>query len=150
MKIDYAFVSENADSHDGLFYVHRGGADVHYFPPDLPRPIHLGSISFIVRVVGEPHEVGQTQSLTCAIVDADGQVVNFEQRVEVGFRPHPIDPTRASGNVLAFKFFGFPVPEFGTYVFEVRQGDERLATVPFWVTPMELPEPESEQGPETP
>ncbi len=140
MQVDYAFVAESADTHGGLFYVSRGGADVHYFPPDLPRPLHIGALSFVVRLYGEPHEVGQPQALTFAIVDADGHVVNFQQQAEVSFAQHPIDPTRASGSVLAFKFFGFPVPDFGVYLFEIRGPEgSPMAQVPFWVVPMEPP-----------
>lgn len=141
MRVDYAFVAEAADSQAGLFYVTRGGADIHFFPPDFPRPLRLGAISFVVRVVGEPDEVGPAFPLLYTIVDADGQMVNFEQEVEARFEPHPIDPTRATANVMTFRFYGFPVPDFGTYLFEVRQGDERLAQVPFWVVPVEDAEP---------
>ena len=49
--------------------------------------------------------------------------------------------------MVAFRFYGFPVPEFGTYLFEVYQGEERLAQVPFWVMPVDapgtLPEPQA-------
>ena len=133
MLVDYAFVAEAADSQGGLFYVTRGGADIHFLPQEFPRPLRLGAISFVVRVVGEPHEIGETFTLVYSIVDADGQVVGFRQEVEASFEPHPIDQTRATANVVAFRFYGFPVPDFGTYLFEVHHGGERLAQVPFWV-----------------
>lgn len=142
MKVDYAFVAEAADSQGGLFYVTRGGADIHFFPPDFPKPLRLGAIAFVVRVVGEAGEIGGTFPLTYTIVDADGRTVNFQQDVEASFEPHPIDPTRATANVVAFRFFGFPVPDFGTYLFEVRRGSERLAQVPFWVVPVEGQSPD--------
>ena len=126
-------MAEAADSQAGLFYVTRGGADIHFLPQEFPRPLRLGAISFVVRVVGEPHEIGETFTLIYSIVDADGQVVGFRQEVEASFEPHPIDLTRATANVVAFRFYGFPVPDFGTYLFEVHHGDERLAQVTFWV-----------------
>ena len=46
--------------------------------------------------------------------------------------------------MLTFRFYGFPVPEFGTYLFEVHHGDERLAQVPFWVVPVDV---ETTEGP---
>lgn len=141
MRVDYAFVAEAADSQGGLFYVTRGGADIHFFPSQMPRPLRLGAISFVVRIMGEPHEVGQPFPLTYTIVDADGRTVNFRQDLEARFEPHPIDRTRATATVATFRFYGFPVPDFGTYVFEVRHGDERLAEVPFWVVPVDQGQP---------
>src|SRR5919198_4761796 len=148
MKVDYAFVAEAADSQAGLFYVVRGGADIHFLPREFARPLRLGGISFVVRVLGEPHEVGQSFPLVCQIVDADGRTVNFRQELEARFEPHPIDPTRTTASVVAFRFYGFPVPDFGTYVFEVHHGDERLAEVPFWVVPVDVPAPPEPGQPE--
>jgi len=137
MRVDYAFVAEAADSQAGLFYVTRGGADLHFLPRDFPRPLRLGAISFVVRLVGEPHEVGETFAVHYGVFDADGRPVNFDQEVQTRFEAHPIDDTRASSAVVTFRFYGFPVPDFGTYLFEVRLGEERLAQVPFWVVPVE-------------
>jgi hypothetical protein len=139
MRVDYAFVSEAADSQGGLFYVTRGGADLHFLPRDFPRPLRLGGLSFVVRLLGDPEEVGEEFIVVYSIVDADGQPVNFRQELMAKFEPHPIDPTRATANVVTFRFYGFPVPEFGTYLFEVHHGDERLAQVPFWVVPVDPP-----------
>jgi hypothetical protein len=137
MKVDYAFVAEAADSQAGLFYVTRGGADLHFLPREFPKPLRLGAISFVVRVLGEAHDIGQSYPITYGIVDADGHNVGFRQRVEARFESHPIDNTRATASVVAFRFYGFPVPDFGTYVFEVHHGEERLAQVPFWVVPVD-------------
>jgi hypothetical protein len=138
VRVDYAFVAEAADSQAGLFYVTRGGADIHFLPRDFPKPLRLGAVSFVVRIIGEPHDIGKDFAVEYAIVDADGHTVNFQQEVNTRFEHHPIDSTRATAAVVTFRFYGFPVPDFGTYVFEVRQGGERLAEVPFWVVPMEV------------
>lgn len=143
MRVDYAFVAEAADSQGGLFYVTRGGADLHFLPREFPKPLRLGAISFVVRVLGEAHEIGHSFPITYAIVDADGHNMGFRQQVEARFEPHPIDETRATASVVAFRFYGFPVPDFGTYLFEVHHGEERLAQVPFWVVPVDA----AQQGP---
>ena len=148
MRVDYAFVAEAADSQAGLFYVTRGGADIHFLPRDFPKPLRLGAISFVVRIVGESHEIGEPFPIVYSIVDADGQSIGFEQEMEARFEPHPIDETRATANVVAFRFYGFPVPDFGTYLFEVHLGEERLAQVPFWVVPIESPTEGEETPPE--
>jgi hypothetical protein len=137
MKVDYAFVAEAADSQAGLFYVTRGGADVFFLPREFPRPLRLGAVSFVVRLMGDAEDIGRTRSVVCTVVDADGRTVGFRQEIEAEFDRHPIDPTRANARVLTFRFYGFPVPEFGTYVFEVWDGEERLAEVPIWVVPVE-------------
>ena len=144
MRVDYAFVAESADSQAGLFYVNRGGTDLFFIPSHFPKPIHLPAVSFVVRVVGEPHETGQPFTLTYTVVDQDGRSTGFRQNVDVSFEPHPIDPTLTTASIATFRFYGFPVPDFGTYLFEVRLGEERLAQVPFWVVPMATPgEPEA-------
>jgi hypothetical protein len=144
MRVDYAFIAEAADSQGGLFYVTRGGADIHLLPREVPRPIRLGAISFVVRILGEPDEVGRSFPVVYSIVDADGHVVNFSQELEARFEPHPMDPTRAAATVVTFRFYGFPVPDFGTYLFEVRHGEKRMAQVPFWVVPAEQASPSTE------
>lgn len=145
MKVDYAFVAEAADSQAGLFSVVRGGADLYFFPRTVPKPIRIGAISFVVRVVGDPDDVGQAFPIAYTVVDADGRSLNFRQQVEARFQAHPIDATRATANVVAFRFYGFPVPEFGTYLFEVHHEDRRLAQVPFWVVPVD-PQPVPPEG----
>jgi hypothetical protein len=138
VRVDYAFIAEAADSQGGLFYVTRGGADIYFLPREFPKPLHLGAISFVVRVVGEAHEIGESFPLVYKIVDADGRPVGLTQEIPARFEPHPVDSTRASANVVAFRLYGFPVPDFGTYLFEVHHGDERLAQVPFWVMPADV------------
>jgi hypothetical protein len=101
----------------------------------------LGAISFVVRVVGEPEDVGRAFPLMYSVVDADARPVGFRQELETRFEPHPIDPTRTTANVVTFRFYGFPVPDFGTYLFEVHSRDERLAQVPFWVVPVDAAAP---------
>jgi hypothetical protein len=141
VRVDYAFIAEAADSQAGLFYVTRGGADLHFLPREFPRPLRLGAISFVIRIVGEPEDVGREFPILYTIVDADGRTVNFRQETMARFEAHPIDATRATANVVAFRFYGFPVPDFGTYVFEVHSGEERMAQVPFWVVPVDTPVP---------
>jgi hypothetical protein len=135
VRVDYAFVAEAADAQGGLFYVTRGGADIYVLPKDFPRPLRLGAISFVVRVVGEPHDVGRSRPIAVTVVDGQRQPIGFRQEGEVRFDRHPLEPDRATASVMAFRLFGFPIPEFGPYVFEVMAGDERLAQVPFWVVP---------------
>jgi len=137
VKVDYAFVAEAADSQGGLFYVTRGGADIYLLPKEFPKPLRLGAISFVLRVVGDPEDIGKSLTFVCSIVDANDQAVNFHQEVNATFEPHPIDPGRANGSVLAFRFYGFPVPDFGPYRLEVAHGEQLLASVPFWVVPSE-------------
>jgi hypothetical protein len=137
MRVDYAFVAEAADSQAGMFYVTRGGTDLFFLPRDFPRPLRIGAVSFVVRLLGDPRDVGQEFTVVYSIVDADGHSMGFRQEAKARFERHPVDVTRATGNVVAFRFYGFPVPEFGTYLFEVHHGDERLAQIPFWVVPVD-------------
>jgi hypothetical protein len=140
VRVDYAFVAEAADSQGGLFYVTRGGTDLFFMPRDFGRPLRLPALSFVIRLVGEPHEIGRSFPVTYSVIDQDGRSAGFSQEAEVQFNEHPIDATLTTAVIATFRFYGFPVPDFGTYLFEVRAGEERLAQVPFWVVPME-PQP---------
>ena len=146
MRVDYAFVAEAADSQGGLFSLVRGGADIYFLPRGFPKPLHIPAISFVVRMTGEQEEIGQQLKATCRIVDTQGQPGGFNQEVEMRFDQHPIDPGRTTGNVIAFRFYGMQVPDFGTYFFEVQANDLRLAQVPFWVVPVDVPEPDGGWG----
>ena len=140
MRVDYAFIAEVADAQNHFFYVTRGGADIHMAPRTAPKPFRIDALSFVVGIVGEPHEVGRDLPLAWTIVDADGHP-SVRQDGLVRFEQHPIDPTRTKTNVMALRFFGFLVPDFGTYLFEVHHGDERLTQVPFWVVPLDQAPP---------
>jgi hypothetical protein len=135
VRVDYAFVAEAADSQAGLFYVTRGGADIYVLPRDFPPPLRLGAISFVVRLMGDPEDVGQSRAIAVHVVDERGQQVGFRQEGEVRFERHPIEPGRATASVMTFRLYGFPVPDFGAYRFEVLTADQTLAQVPFWVVP---------------
>ncbi len=155
VRVEYAFVAEAADAQGGLFYVTRGGAEIYGIPSTFPKPLNVGALSFVVRLAGEAEELDRPLPVQFRIVDADGHPLAFAQQAEVRFERHPIDPTRTTGTVMAFRFYGFPVPDFGTYVFEVHANDERLAQVPFWVVPVEGPDVDGEaavevDGPEEP
>jgi hypothetical protein len=135
VRVDYAFVAESADSQNGLFYVTRGGADIYLLPRDFPRPLRLGAISFVVRVIGDDDDIGRARPIACTVVDHEGRALEFRQQAEVRFEAHPVEPGRSSAGVMTFRLFGLPVPEFGGYRFRVASGEQELASVPFWVVP---------------
>src|ERR1700726_3104231 len=73
MRVEYAFISESADVQSGLFYVVRGGTDIWYAPAGADFPVPIGPMSFVVRLVGEPQEVGTDQPVEFTVVDAAGR-----------------------------------------------------------------------------
>ena len=137
VRVEYAFVAEAADAQGGLFYVTRGGAEIYGIPREFPKPLNLGALSFVVHLSGDVEDLDTAIPVQFRIVDADGHPLAFQQETDARFERHPIDRTRTTGTVMAFRFYGFPVPDFGTYVFEVHSGGERLAQVPFWVVPLD-------------
>lgn len=132
MEVDYAFIAEAADAQNGLFYVIRGGTDIYRTPPDVPYPIGIGPMSFVVRLIGDLSEVGQSRPLAFTIVDADGRSIGIEGSGEIGFAAHPIDRTRSGAALIHFRL-AFPVPEPGAYFFQLISDDERIGQIPFWV-----------------
>lgn len=132
MLVEYGFVAEAADAQVGLFYVVRGGSDIWSVAPDVTFPLQLGPVSFLLRLVGEPQEVGKDLTLDFAIVDADGRPLGVHGSAGISFSPHPVDRTRTSGALLHFRL-GFEVPEVGAYLFELHHEGERLWQIPFWI-----------------
>lgn len=132
MRVEYGFIAEAADAVEGLFYVVRGGTDIWHTPAGAPFPMVVGPMSFVIRLSGEPHEVGAPLPLSFKIVDADGRSIGAEGQGEVGFGPHPVDRTRTTGALIHFKL-GVPVPGPGAYFFELYSADQRLAQIPFWI-----------------
>jgi hypothetical protein len=132
MQVEYGFVAEAADAQAGLFYVVRGGSDIWSVAHEVTFPLAIGPVSFLLRLVGDPPEVGRDLPLDFTIVDADGQPLGVQGSAFISFSPHPLDRTRTSGALLHFRL-GFEVPAPGAYFFELHHKDERLTQIPFWV-----------------
>lgn len=132
MQVEYGFIAEAADAVEGLFYVVRGGTDIWHTPPEAEYPLVIGPMSFVIRLSGEPHELGESKPLAFKVVDADGRSTGAEGQGEIAFGPHPVDRTRTTGALIHFKM-GVPVPGPGAYFFELFSGQERLIQIPFWI-----------------
>lgn len=134
MRVDYAFVAETADVQAGLFYVVRGGTDIWSPPAGQEFPVPIGPMSFVVRLVGEPNEVGQEITVEFKVVDADGRPTGMGGTGIISVSAHAVDRTRSGAALLHFRL-GFTIPAAGAYFFELHAGGERLCQVPFWVLP---------------
>lgn len=138
MRVEYGFIAEAADTVNGLFYVVRGGTDIWNLPMEAEFPLAVGPMSFVIRLIGEPHEVGSSIGVEFQVVDADGQSIGMAGAGQIEFTPHPIDRTRASGALLHFRM-AVSVPAPGAYFFELHSGGIRLTQVPFWIMTVEMP-----------
>ncbi len=136
MRVEYSFIADAADARDGLFYVLRGGTDIWNVAVNAPLPWTIGPMSFVVRLVGEPHEIGQQKPVTFTIVDADARPIGIEGSGQIEFARHPIDRTRTSGALIHFRVSA-NVPGPGAYFFELHSDGRRLCQVPFWVIAVE-------------
>lgn len=136
MQVDYAFIADAADARDGLFYVLRGGADIWNVPAATPLPWAIGPMSFVVRLVGAPNEIGGKKSVAFTIVDPDARPIGIEGNKQIEFGPHPIDRTRTSAALIHFRVSA-SVPGAGAYFFELHSEGRRLCQVPFWVIAVE-------------
>lgn len=139
MQVDYAFIAEAADAHDGLFHVVRGGTDIWHIPPEANFPVGIGPLSFVIRLVGEPTEVGSDHKVMAKVVDADGrEVASIDPEGAIRLPPHPIDRTRSGAALVHFRM-QLQVPHPGTYLFELHHEQGRLCQVPFWVVQQARP-----------
>lgn len=132
MRVEYAFIAESADVQAGLFYVVRGGTDIWYTQAGAAFPVAIGPMSFVVRLVGEPPEIGTEQPVEFTVVDADGRPIGVGGTGSIAVSAHAIDRTRSGAALLHFRL-AFSIPATGAYFFELYSGGERLCQVPFWV-----------------
>jgi hypothetical protein len=132
VRVEYAFISESADVQSGLFYVVRGGTDIWYAPAGADFPVPIGPMSFVVRLVGDPQEVGTDQPVEFTVVDADGRPTGVGGTGTIAVAAHAIDRTRSGAALLHFRL-AFAIPAPGAYFFELFSHGERLCQVPFWV-----------------
>lgn len=132
MQVEYAFISESADVQSGLFYVVRGGTDIWYAPAGAEFPVPIGPMSFVVRLVGEPQEVGTEQPVEFSVVDADGRTTGVGGNGTISVAAHAIDRTRSGAALLHFRL-ALSIAAPGAYFFELHSQGERLCQVPFWV-----------------
>lgn len=140
MRVEYAFVAESADVQSGLFYVVRGGTDIWSPPAGSSFPVPIGPMSFVVRLVGDPVEVGSEIPVSFTVVDADGRSTGVDGTGTIRVAAHAVDRTRSGAALLHFRL-GFSIPAPGAYFFELHSADERLCQVPFWVLPGPPPPP---------
>jgi hypothetical protein len=138
VRVEYAFIAESADVQSGLFYVVRGGTDIWYAPAGSAFPVPIGPMSFVVRLVGDPQEVGSEQPVEFVVVDADGRSTGVEGNGTIAVAPHAVDRTRSGAALLHFRL-GFQIPAPGAYFFELHAQGQRLCQVPFWVLDTDAP-----------
>lgn len=143
MKVDFGFIAEAADAQSGLFYVVRGGTDIWHVPPGAQYPVGIGPMSFVVRISGDPQDVGREHKLRSTIVDADGHPIGMDNEGVIQVPPHPVDRTRTGFALVHFRL-AFQIPGPGAYFFELH-ADERLCQIPFWV--VEGPPPQVGDSP---
>jgi hypothetical protein len=139
MRVEYAFIAESADVQSGLFYVLRGGTDIWYAPEGAEFPVPIGPMSFVVRLVGDPLEVGTDQPVEFTVVDADARPTGVGGTGTIAVAAHAIDRTRSGAALLHFRL-AFAIPAPGAYFFELFSQGERLCQVPFWVQLNDEPE----------
>jgi hypothetical protein len=139
VQVEYAFISESADVQSGLFYVVRGGTDIWYAPAGADFPVPIGPMSFVVRLVGDPLEVGTEQPVEFTVVDADGRPTGVAGTGTIAVAPHAIDRTRSGAALLHFRL-AFSIRAPGAYFFELFSQGQRLCQVPFWIQMADEPE----------
>jgi hypothetical protein len=96
-------------------------------------------MSFVVRLVGDPLEVGTEQPVEFTVVDADGRPTGVAGTGTIAVAPHAIDRTRSGAALLHFRL-AFSIPAPGAYFFELFSQGQRLCQVPFWVQMADEPE----------
>lgn len=139
MRVEFAFIAEAADAVGGLFYVTRGGTDIFHIPPGTVYPVGVGPMSFVVRLSGDPLEIGVEHPVDFSIVDADGRPTGVQGEGLIHFSEHPFDRTRTGGALLHYRIMSIAIPASGAYVFQLHSNERRLCEIPFWVVETPLP-----------
>ncbi|MBI4677917.1 MAG: hypothetical protein HY748_10075 [Elusimicrobia bacterium] len=127
MEIDFAFLADCAEVNQGKMSVLGGAFDtiwVEKLPAIHPR------LSFVLRLVLSPSEMGRKHSLEINIVDEDGKrIATVGGELSVGSRSPDLPAGWRQGFLSVMNFQHLTFTKFGNYCFEIVANNSSLKSV---------------------
>ena len=116
MEIDFAFLADAAETVNGKIYVLGGAFDTIWAPQ---IPVAHPSLSFIMRLLLSPGEIGRRHKLELSLMNADGRRLNtINGEFQVDSNPNN-SPGSKQGFMTVFNFKNLNLPNYGDYSFEI-------------------------------
>lgn len=126
MEVDFAFLADAAEANNGKLYLVGGAFDTLWADA---APIIHPRLSFIMRLVFSPGDIGRRHALEVSIVDEDGRrLARVESPLEVGKNPE-LPPGWRQGLLSVLNFANLKFDRFGTYSFELVVDNFSLKSV---------------------
>lgn len=127
MKVDFAFLADGAEAANGKMYVIGGGIDtlwVNKTPAVYPK------LSFVLRLVLSPAEIGRKHAIEIQIMDEDGgNIAKLGGPLEIPQNPH-LPKGWEPGFLSVLNFHNLAFPKIGDYAFHILVNNSSLKSVP--------------------
>ena len=129
MEVDFAFLADAAEAVNGKLYVVGGAIDTIW---STGVPVVYPRLSFAMRLLITPAELGRKHNLEINIMDEDGK-----RMITVGgtldAQRSPELPAGWKQGTLIVLHFGGQFPKFGNYTIEIVVNNSSIKSVPLRV-----------------
>jgi hypothetical protein len=127
LEVDFAFLADAAEVTQGKLYV-MGGAFDTIWTSNVPVS-HL-RLSFVMRLLFMPAEVGRRHRVEINLMDEDGKgIAKVGGELEIGQNPNLCKGWR-QGFLTALNFPNLKFEKFGDYSFEIVVNNTSLKSTP--------------------
>ena len=127
MEVDFAFLADCAEAHQGNVSV-LGGAFDTLWAEKLPV-IHP-RLSFVLRLVMSPGEMGRKHDLEIIVMDEDGRrIATVVGELAVGSRSPDLPAGWRQGFLSVMHFQNLAFSRYGNYCFDIVVNNSSLKSV---------------------
>jgi hypothetical protein len=128
MEVDFALLADAAEVSNGKLYVIGGAIDTVW---SAALPVVHPRLSFIMRLLISPAEVGRKHTLEVHIMDEDGRrIATVGGGLETA-RNANLPPGWKHGFLSVLNFANLQFEKFGNYNFEIVINNSSLKSIPF-------------------
>lgn len=128
MEVDFAFLADAAEVTQGKLYVMGGAFDTIW---TSNVPIAHPRLSFVMRLLFTPAEVGRKHKVEINLMDEDGKGIGNKVGgdLEIGQNPNLPKGWR-QGFLAVLNFANLKFEKFGDYSFEIVINNASLKNIP--------------------
>jgi len=126
MEVDFSFLADAAEATSGKIYVIGGAFDTIWAQT---VPVAHPHLSFVMRLVLSPAELGQVHKVELVLVDEDGtRITSVGGNITVG-RQANLPPGWRQGFLTVLNFANLRFERFGDYSFELIINNSSMKSI---------------------
>lgn len=128
MEVDFAFLSDSAQVVQGKLYVVGGAFDTIWTPK---LPVKHPHLSFAMRLLFSPAELGRVHNLEINLIDEDGKsIAKVGGPLKVGGKSPNLPKGLKKSFLTVLDFWNLEFGSYGNYCFEIVVNNSSLKPVP--------------------